>query len=185
MPQSTEHTIANTQTWLKAVVIGHNFCPFAQRELEQNRTRFSINQSQDWENGLQQLISECLLLDANPAIATTLIIFSHNLGHFDDYLDFLAVAEQLLHAQGYNGTYQLASFHPDYCFEGASDDDPANFTNRSPYPMLHLLREDSLATALSHYPQAELIPERNIALARQLGLAKMQALLKACYSTKE
>ena len=185
MPQlSEQQLIASTQAWLRTVVIGHNFCPFAQRELEQNRIRCSVNASPDWANGLQQLISECLLLDADPAITTTLIIFSQNLSHFDDYLDFLALAEQLLQAQGFHGTYQLASFHPDYCFEGASENDPANFTNRSPYPMLHLLREDSLASALRHYPQPEQIPERNIAVARQLGFAKMQALLRACYAAK-
>jgi hypothetical protein len=110
-----------------------------------------------------------------------LLIFSTSLSHFDDYLDFLHVAEQLLSAQGYEGVYQLASFHPDYCFDGANIDDPANYTNRSPYPMLHLLRESSLEKAIDRHPHPEQIPAHNIALTRQLGLAKMQALLAACY----
>ena len=98
---------------------------------------------------------------------------------FDDYLDFLAVAEALLVEQGYEGTYQLASFHPDYCFDGAEQDDPANFTNRSPWPMLHLLREAGLEQALAHYPEPEAIPERNIERMGQLGSERLSAELAA------
>jgi hypothetical protein len=82
--------------------------------------------------------------------------------------------------QGYEGIYQLASFHPQYCFAEADSQDAANYTNRSPYPMLHLIRERSIESALQHFPHPESIPERNIQLTRQLGLAKMQALLAAC-----
>ena len=94
-------------------------------------------------------------------------------------VDFLAVAEALLVEQGYEGTYQLASFHPDYCFDGAEQDDPANFTNRSPWPMLHLLREAGLEHALAHYPDPEAIPERNIERMGQLGSERLSAELAA------
>jgi hypothetical protein len=89
----------------------------------------------------------------------------------------------LLEAQDYNGVYQLASFHPNYCFDGSLKNDAANYTNRSPYPMLHLLRESSLEQALAHYPNPEMIPENNIKLTRELGLEKMKSTLAACYET--
>jgi len=88
----------------------------------------------------------------------------------------------LISDEGFEGVIQLASFHPDYCFEGAPDDDAANYTNRSPYPMLHLIREQSLEEALEQFDQAELIPERNIAFARALGTPSLAAQLKACLS---
>jgi len=109
------------------------------------------------------------------------LIYAGAFADFDDYLDFLGLAEALLSDQGYEGIYQLASFHPDYSFEEAALDDAANYTNRSPYPMLHLLRESSLEQAIAHYPDPENIPERNIALTRELGLTKMKTLLAACY----
>ncbi|GAB6139782.1 DUF1415 domain-containing protein [Methylosoma difficile] len=180
-PDSDQRTIADTQAWLNSLVIAQNLCPFAKREAEQDRIRYSVCADNDWQSGLEHLISECCLLDVEPKIATTLLIFSDSLKHFDDYLDFLAIAEQLLDEEGYTGVYQLASFHPDYCFDGAPADDPANYTNRAPYPTLHLLREASMAKALASYPNPEQIPERNIALTRKLGLAKMQTLLAACY----
>jgi hypothetical protein len=96
----------------------------------------------------------------------------------------LAMAEQLLLLQGYEGVYQLASFHPDYRFEDNGSDteiDPANYTNRSPYPMLHIIREESLERALSHYPDPENIPVRNIKLTREMRLNNLQKLLAACY----
>jgi len=129
------------------------------------------------------LMQECARLDSESDIETTLLIYANAFKVFDDYLDFLALAEELLIDQGYEGIYQLASFHPNYCFDGASLDDPANYTNRSPYPMLHLLRETSIERAVSSYPDVENIPQRNIALTRQLGLDKVKTLLAACYSS--
>lgn len=97
---------------------------------------------------------------------------------FDDFLDAVEIGDELMLAQGYEGVYQLASFHPDYCFEGSDEEDAANYTNRSPYPMLHLIREASIEKALAHYPKdPDLIPETNVKLARKLGLQKMQTLL--------
>ena len=90
------------------------------------------------------------------------------------------IADQLLTQHGYDGTYQLASFHPEYCFAGSDDNDAANYTNRSPFPMLHLLREDSLEMALENYPDPEQIPNRNVEKARTLGLDIMKAKLDKC-----
>ncbi len=176
--------ISATQDWLTTFVIAYNICPFAQREQQRGSIRYRIENSADMRDALQTLIDECEYLDAHPETETTLLIMPSGLDDFDDYLDLLTIAEQLLIDQGYEGVYQLASFHPDYCFADSADSnkpDPANYTNRSPYPMLHIIREASLERVLAHYPNPENIPERNIQLTRELGLEKLQALLAACY----
>ncbi len=172
---------AATQAWLKSVIIEYGICPFAKRELERGRIYFSVNHDTIIEQCLLHLMDECDRLDTEPDIETTLLIYADAFAGFDDYLDFLEVSESLLIKQGYEGTYQLASFHPDYCFQGSDPDDAANYTNRSPYPMLHLLRETSIEQALAGHPDPESIPQHNIELTQKLGLAKMQALLAACY----
>lgn len=179
-----EAYIEATRSWLKTVIISHNICPFAKRELDKGSVNFAVELSTDLEQCLLNLILECEKLDQEPAIETSLLIYADAFADFDDYLDFLGLAEALLADQGYEGIYQLASFHPDYSFEEAVLDDAANYTNRSPYPMLHLLRESSLEQAIAHYPDPENIPERNIAITRELGLTKMKALLAACYPSK-
>jgi hypothetical protein len=181
MNNKDQQLIAATQTWLKTIIIEYTICPFAKRELERGSIRFSINHDTEIENCLLNLMLECDRLDTDSSIETTLLIYDSAFTAFDDYLDFLELAETLMCEQGYEGIYQLASFHPDYCFEGSARDDPANYTNRSPYPMLHLLRETSIERAVATYPHPENIPQRNIELTRELGLAKMQALLAACY----
>jgi len=178
-----ENIINQTRTWLASFIINYNICPFAKREYDKESIRYAVIESADIEQCLESVIKECLQLDSGTEIETTLIIFPNNFNHFDDYLDFLNIAETLLIDQGFEGTYQLASFHPDYCFEGEKQDDPANYTNRSPYPMLHLIREKSLENALSSYPHPEKIPERNISLTRQLGREKLQAILQECYNS--
>jgi hypothetical protein len=174
---------AATQAWLKSIIIEYSICPFAKREQERGSIHFSITRDTDIEQCLLHLILECERLETEPGIETTLLIYADAFAEFDDYLDFLEIAESLLVEQGYEGTYQLASFHPDYCFQGSDPDDAANYTNRSPYPMLHLLRETSIEQAVASYPNPENIPQRNIELTRKLGLVKMQALLAACYRT--
>lgn len=175
-----ERCINATRSWLKNIIIEYSICPFAKRELERGSIRFSVRQDSDIEQCLLNLMRECDRLDTDESIETTLLIYTDAFTGFDDYLDFLELAETLLHEQGYEGIYQLASFHPDYCFEGADPDDPANYTNRSPYPMLHLLRESSIEQAVNAYPDPENIPQRNTEFTRKLGLAKMQALLSTC-----
>ncbi len=170
-----------TETWLKSIVIAYNLCPFAKQTLTRNSIRFCTVDDTAIETCLLQLMDECERLDTVETIETTLLIYSAAFADFQDYLDFLDYAETLLIEQGYEGVYQLASFHPDYCFDGSEQDDPANYTNRSPYPMLHLLRESSIEQALANFPNPKDIPKKNVALARKLGLAKMRELLAACY----
>ncbi|MGR9014333.1 MAG: DUF1415 domain-containing protein [Gammaproteobacteria bacterium] len=178
---SDQQINAATQAWLKSVIIDYGICPFAKRELDRGSIYFSINHDTTIENCLLHLILECNRLDTDPEIETALLIYADAFTKFDDYLDFVEIAESLLIEQGYEGTYQLASFHPDYCFQGSDSNDAANYTNRSPYPMLHLLRESSIEQAVASHPDPESIPQHNIELTRKLGLAKMQALLAACY----
>lgn len=173
----TEQIIKQTEAWLTSFIIKYNICPFAKQPYETGRIHYSVVESNNTEQCLEALFTECLRLDTQTAIETTLVIYPHNYSQFEDYLDFLSLAESLLIEQNYEGVYQLASFHPQYCFEGEDSQDPANYTNRSPYPMLHLIRESGLDLALQSYPHPELIPERNIRITRELGIKKIQLIL--------
>lgn len=172
--------IAQTRKWVESVVIAHNYCPFAKRELVQGKVRFKVCHQAEFNQLLELVIQECVYLDQNSETETTLIIIPEGFSDFNLFLGLLGLAENLMVAQGYEGIYQLASFHPDYCFQGAEIDDAANYTNRSPYPMLHLIREASIEQAIKHHPSPDSIPERNIEYAREQGLVKMQNLLAAC-----
>ena len=179
---TTDKIIQQTQQWLTSFIIHYAICPFAKREHERESIFYAVEKSDSIEQCLTTLISECQRLDSQPEIETTLLIFPEQYPLFDDYLDFLILAETLLIEQGYEGIYQLASFHPLYCFEGEDATDSANYTNRSPYPMLHLIREASLEQALQSYPNPELIPENNIKLTRKIGSEKIQSILNQILS---
>ena len=181
---SAEKIIKQTEAWLTTFIIKYNICPFASREHDRGSIHYSVVESNRTEHCLEAVFTECLLLDAKAGIETSLIIYPNHFSQFDDYLDFLAMAESLLIKQNYEGIYQLASFHPHYCFAGENPKDPANYTNRSPYPMLHLIREASLEQAVKSYPDPELIPERNIKLTRELGREKLQNLLNKIIAIK-
>lgn len=176
--------ISQTQKWLSSVIIDLMLCPFAKREYDNDRIAYVVVETADLQSQLEQVIIECAALDNDVNRETSLLIFPTGLSKFEDYLDFLDIANALLAAQGYEGIYQLASFHPKYCFEGTSSDDPSNYTNRSPYPMLHIIREASLEVVLERYPNPEKIPENNIQLTKGLGLKVMQKLLADCYKVK-
>ncbi len=171
----------HTEAWLTSFIINFSICPFAKREHDRGSIHYAVVKSDKLEQCLESVFKECQHLDCNTDIETTLLIFPNNFSQFDNYLDFLSLAESLLADQHYQGIYQLASFHPDYCFDGENSKDPANYTNRSPYPMLHLIREESLERALNSYPHPEDIPERNIMLTRQMGLEKLRTILQKCY----
>ena len=172
--------IRHTKKWLSTVVIAHGLCPFAKQEFDNGRIHYAVIETESLEAQLEQLVLECQALDNDPARGTSLLIFPRALSDFQDYLDLLELATALLKAQDYEGIYQLASFHPDYRFEGAGPDDPANYTNRSPYPMLHILQEASVEQALRGYPNPEKIPQRNIERMQALGLNFMHELLDDC-----
>lgn len=178
--QNDERIIAQTKNWIESVIIGHNYCPFAKRVVDDGKVKYRVSHESEFNSLLDVVIQECVFLDQNKETETTLIILPSNLDDFNAFLDCLALAEDLLIAQGYEGVYQIASFHPLYCFQGSEETDPANYTNRSPYPMIHLLREESLQAAIESHPDPEGIPERNIEYAREQGLEKMKHLLAKC-----
>jgi hypothetical protein len=181
---SVDLIIKQTQCWLDNFIIKHNICPFAKKERDKGSIHFCVDEHSDLAQILENLIVECERLETQTDIETTLFILSQYGQHFDDYLDFLDIANKLLVEQAYEGVFQLASFHPDYCFEHSDGNDPANYTNRSPYPMVHLIREKSLEKALLNYPEPELIPERNIRYCQDLGLVAMQKMLSDCQGNK-
>ena len=129
---------------------------------------------------LEAFVAEMLYLQSNSATETSLLIFPETLSDFEDYLDFVDLCQQLLELQGFLGVFQLASFHPDYCFADVSAADPSNYTNRAPFPLLHLLREASIEKAVAHYEGAENIPNLNIQTMRRVGATKLQLLLAHC-----
>ncbi len=178
---SAELIIAQTQEWVKTVVIGHQLCPFANKVFEAQTIDYQVVNDHQLDACLQALIAQCQKLDHSNTIETTLIIYPQGYRDFEDFLECLALAEELLIAQGYEGIYQLASFHPHYQFANSDMHDPANYTNRSPYPMLHLLREASLELAIADYPDTENIPQRNIDHARKLGEKHMVDALASCH----
>jgi len=176
-----ETLIQHSRNWLENVVIAHNFCPFAKREFINNTIHFDVIPHSDTEACLESLIVACEQLDNNENIETSLLILPNGFNDFEQYLDLLEYADRLLEAQNYEGIYQVASFHPDYCFDNATPDDPANYTNRSPYPMLHLLREASIERALEHISDPEAIPETNIKIAEQLGIETLRQQFENCF----
>ncbi|WP_150466151.1 DUF1415 domain-containing protein [Francisella sp. SYW-2] len=175
-----QQIITATQNWVKTFVVGMNLCPFAKREVVKNRVRYFVSQATNIEQLLAEVQAELELLESDTNIETTLVIHPYILQDFYDYNDFLYDADNLLIDMSLEGVYQIASFHPDYQFEGVDLDDVENYTNRSPYPMLHLIREESLEKAIANYPNPDDIPQRNIDLMNKLGIDKVKALLKSC-----
>jgi len=173
------------QYWLEKTVIGFNFCPFAKKEFIKQSIRYVVCDEQDLAMQLELFAKEVEFLDQNPACETSLIIFSNSLTDFNDYLDQLDRASDLLDQLGYSGVYQLASFHPDYCFADVDINDPSNYTNRSPLPIFHLIREASISRVLASVTQPELIPQANIDLAKEKGTGTFQNILNHCQQLME
>lgn len=162
--------VERTKNWIRDVVIGLNFCPFAPKPFKDELIVYKVDDSSALATALESFMFTCRFLEDNPAMETALLIFPKGFSDFEDYLNLTDLAEKLLKAQGFEGVYQVASFHPNYIFAGSDEHDPANYTNRSPYPMLHLLREDLLEIAIDKHANVDDIPNQNIAKAQSLGL---------------
>jgi hypothetical protein len=156
--------------WLEQVVIGLNLCPFAGVPYHNGLVRIAVSHATTEEGLLAELHRELALIDRTPAsgLETTLLVVTGMLADFDAYNDFLTPVEFLLRQEGWEGKYQVASFHPRYRFRGTRDDDAGNLTNRAPWPILHIIREASITQALFDYADPEAIPERNIARMQSL-----------------
>ncbi|MBN3826744.1 DUF1415 domain-containing protein [Burkholderia sp. Ac-20384] len=170
-PESHDDILAATRHWLARAVIGLNLCPFAKSVYVKEQVRYAISEATTLEDALAELETELRALDAaDPQqVDTTLVIFPHAFADFVDYNDALFFADRLVRQLRLDGVLQIASFHPDYRFEGSEPDDIENYTNRAPYPILHLLREDSIARAVDAFPDASAIYEKNQETLRRLG----------------
>jgi hypothetical protein len=170
--------IAATREWLQKAVIGLNLCPFAKAVTLKNQVRFVVSAAPHLDGLLEDLDRELdFLAAADPeAVDTTLLIHPTLLPDFLDFNDFMQLAEAAVGEHGLEGVIQIASFHPAFQFEGTAPDDMGNYTNRAPFPTLHLLREASIERAVAAFPEAATIYERNIETLRALGPEGWQAL---------
>jgi hypothetical protein len=175
---SEEEVISQTRLWLEKAVIGLNLCPFAKAVYVKNQVRLVVSRARHADDLLEELDRELDLLVATPAdeIDTTLLIHATLFEDFLDFNDFLEVADGVVEEHGLEGVIQLASFHPRFQFDGTEPDDISNYTNRAPFAMLHLLREDSVEKAVEAFPEAEAIFEENIKTLEKLGHAGWRAL---------
>jgi uncharacterized protein len=175
---TTDEIIGATRRWLERSVIGLNLCPFAESVYRSDRVRFRVSEQRTASALLQEFRSELTeLSEADPAVCeTTLLIHPWVLADFIEYNDFIGAAEEAISELGMEGELQVAGFHPGYQFAGTQPDDIENYTNRSPYPMLHLLREASVERAVAAVPDTDEIYRRNIRTLRDLGHAGWQRL---------
>lgn len=166
-----QQIIADTRLWLERAVIGLNLCPFAKSVFVKKQVRYALTSAATADQLLAELESELnRLAETDPAeLDTTLLIHPQAMTDFLDFHFFLAEVEALIRNLGFDGVFQVASLHPQYEFAGSEPDDIANFTNRSPYPTLHLLRESSIDRAVAAFPDAADIFERNIETMERLG----------------
>ncbi|MGH1462863.1 MAG: DUF1415 domain-containing protein [Neptuniibacter sp.] len=167
----SEQATQLTQEWVESMVVGLNLCPFAAPEVRNNAIRYVASHSDKLEVAVEDFLAELDLLQKTEeeAISTTLLTFTQVAVDFDMFLDLLDMCQRLLEQAGLEGVFQLASFHPDYCFEGVEPDDLSNWTNRAPFPTIHIIREGQMSRVLTHYKKPEEIPERNMALMESLG----------------
>ena len=173
-----ELVLAHSIAWLEYAVIGLNFCPFAKAVHVKKKIGWIVSVAADADTLLEDLRVALLELSGAPmeTLETTLLIHPYVLSDFADYNDFLALADALIVELALEGVLQIASFHPNYCFADARPEDLSNVTNRSPYPMLHLLREDSISNAVQIYADADSIVARNQATLARLGWQEWQTL---------
>ena len=181
-PPDADAIIAQTRCWIEQVVIKLNLCPFARKPFESGKVRFVVSTAEQPEALRADLQRELEFLSSTDAdaVETTLLIHPNVLHDFLNYNDFLDVVDALIEEQDYEGEFQVASFHPHYHFAGTTTDAAENYTNRSPYPTLHLLREASLEHAIDGYAHPEKIPERNIRTLNELGAEHMREVLRLC-----
>lgn len=174
----SEQDHLRVEEWLDRVVIGENLCPFASLPRRQGRVEICFSDARDDDTLLDDFLAVLnrLMAVASREIETTLLVAPHIYPDFLDYNDSLVMLEMAMGLSGAAGQLQLASFHPGYCFEGQPPEDPANFTNRAPFPIYHLLREDSVTQALRGVADPEAIPERNIRHLRAMSVQRRRAL---------
>ncbi len=178
---NTEAILNSVGTWVEQLVVGEQLCPFARQPLKAGRVRFAVTFVTSEAALLDALAEEIARLEQNARIETTLLIHPNVLTEFESYNQFLDDVDELIRSMGVEGTFQVASFHPDYRFAGTGSEDAENYSNRSPYPLLHLLRERSIEAAIDAFDDIDGVPERNIRHLRQIGAETLAARLAACF----
>jgi uncharacterized protein len=173
-----QEVLDQTRHWLEKAVIGLNLCPFAKAVYVKNQVRLVVSQARHADDLLEELDRELDLLVATPAeqLDTTLLIHPTLFDDFLDFNDFLEVADGVVAEHGLDGVIQLASFHPQFQFDGSEPDDIGNYSNRAPFAILHLLREESVERAVAAYPEAETVFEKNVETLERLGHSGWKAL---------
>ena len=173
-----EEELEVTREWVEKFVIGLNLCPIASTPAKENRIQYFHSGAKDIDVLYQDLMAALLrVVEVDPeVIETAIVVHPYVLNDFEAYLDFLELAEEALEKAGLEGILQIASFHPNYQFEGTEGDDLRIYPNRSPYPMLHILREASVSDAVDRYPDIDQVPIRNIELMKSMGLEKLKTL---------
>lgn len=171
--------ISETKLWIEKLVIGYNLCPFAKVPFSKDLIRYVVCLEDSLNNFYPTFLSELQTLVESPStkIETSILITPNCFTDFEEYLDSLDFLNEILVEAKLEGIIQIASFHPDYLFEGSGENDVSNYTNRSPYPMFHLLRESSLENVLKSSPEASDIPAQNIKTMQSLGLDKVKKIL--------
>ncbi|KHT48505.1 DUF1415 domain-containing protein [Vibrio sinaloensis] len=182
--RSNNEIAQQVEQWLNDVVIGLNLCPFAAKPQRNKQIKIFVSEANTEETLLEDILTQLLELDATPAeeLETTLVVAPNMLADFYDYNLFIDWVEALIKQQDWEGIFQLATFHPDYCFGGTEPEDAENLTNRSPYPVFHLIREESMEKVLKHYPNPEAIPDTNIARVESLTLEERKKLFPYLFS---
>ncbi|MDN3696974.1 MULTISPECIES: DUF1415 domain-containing protein [Vibrio] len=181
---STQQVHDQVKQWLDDVVIGLNLCPFAAKPQRNKQIKIFVSEAETEETLLEDILQQFMILESKTAkeLETTLVVVPNMLQDFFDYNMFIDWIEALIKQQEWDGTFQLATFHPDYCFGGADPEDDENLTNRSPYPVFHLIREESMEKVLKHYPNPEAIPDTNIARVESLTAEERRKLFPYLFS---
>jgi len=179
LPRTDDPSIAETRAWVERVVIGLKLCPFAPAPALKGLIRYVTSDAETSEALMEHLATELQNLVSAPPeeLETTLLIHPRVLQDFHDFNGFLTVADELLRVLGHEGEIQIASFHPNYQFAGTEPDDIGNATNRSPYPTLHLLREQSLSRAIDSFGDTASITAANLVTLEKLGPKGLHALM--------
>lgn len=181
-PEEFEREKQLVTHWLNEFIVGLNLCPFAKKPLVNGQVRLTCITEKKRASILEKFLVELNFLDNNKATDTSLLIFPLSLGDFYQYLTVLDLCSELLETSGYEGIYQLASFHPNYLFEGEDINDASHFTNRAPFPIIHILREQSIEQVLKTYKDPENIPMDNIKKMRDLGSQYLRNTLSKMHS---
>lgn len=177
METSLNTELQQMHRWVDRVVVGLNLCPFAAAPHHEQTIRYAASDAEEPHDILADLLQELTLLVKLNEARTTLLVITRALIDFDDFLDLFAAAEDLIEATGHAARFQLVSFHPDYLFEGLAPEDPANHTNRSPLPAIHILRRADVAQAIASHDNVHSIPDDNIIQLRTLGTEALARLL--------